>query len=242
VAANKKANTMDFNFYREIENIVENSHVNFKYETNVGAGLPVISTINSLIESGDKILKIEGVFSGTLSYLFNNFDGSISFSNLVKSAKENGYTEPDPRDDLNGMDVAKKLLILARKIGLNMELNDVQTESLLPEKSEEISSIPEFLNYFEAVNLKFESLLKTAQQQNKKLCYIGSLQDGRAKVQLEMIPKNHPFYNLDGSENIVSIQTERYFDKPLVIRGHGAGAEVTAGGIMADIMSIVETI
>ena len=242
VAANKKANTMDINFYREIQNIVEKSHVNFKYETNVGAGLPVISTIKSLIESGDKILKIEGVFSGTLSYLFNYFDGSIPFSELVKSAKENGYTEPDPRDDLNGMDVARKLLILAREIGLNLELNDVQTDSLLPEKSEEISFIPEFLNYYKVVDSKFESLLKTAQQQNKKLCYIGSLQEDKAKVKLELIPENHPFYNLDGSENIVSIQTERYFEKPLVIRGHGAGAEVTAGGVMADIMSILETI
>ena len=147
VAANKKANTMGMDYYNEIHTIVNDSSVNFKYETNVGAGLPVISTIKSLIASGDKIHKIEGVLSGTLSYLFNLFDGKIPFSELVIKAKESEYTEPDPREDLNGMDVARKLMILAREIGVNMEIDDVYIESLLPEKSENCNSVTEFLNH-----------------------------------------------------------------------------------------------
>jgi len=240
VAANKKANTMDINFYNKLRKITKMSHLKFKYETNVCAGLPVISSLKSLIKSGDKILKIEGVFSGTLSYLFNNFNGLIPFSELLKYAKENGFTEPDPRDDLSGKDVARKLLILAREIGLNMNLDDIQTESFVPIKSKKNSSISEFLDCLKVEDSKFESYLQKAKHQNKKLCYIGSLQKGKAKVKLEMISESHPFYHLDGSENIVSFQTERYNEKPLVIRGHGAGAEVTAGGVMADIMSILE--
>ena len=242
VAANKKANTMNYNYFKKIDNFSRNSSVKYKYETNVGAGLPIISTIKSLISSGDKILKIEGVLSGTLSYLFNNYNGTISFSNLVKQAKRKGYTEPDPRNDLNGLDVARKLLIIARLIGLKIELSDIYVKNLLPDKSETLPSISEFLNFYEIKDKEFEALLENAKKQNKKLCYIGSINQKNIKVDLEMIDSNHDFYNISGSENIISIQTNRYFEKPIIIRGYGAGAEVTAAGIMADINSILEEI
>ena len=241
VAANKKANTLDYIYYSKIQNIVANQNVQFKYETNVGAGLPVISTIQSLLESGDKIHKIEGIFSGTLSFLFNNFNGEIPFSELVFKAKNNGYTEPDPREDLNGEDVARKLLILAREIGVSLELEDVKTESLLPEKSDSYNSTDDFLNFFKIADSHFSQLLDNANHKNKRLRYIGSLENGKAEVKLQSISSSHPFYHLEGSENIIAITTDRYIEKPLVIRGHGAGAEVTAGGVMADIMSILET-
>ena len=242
VAANKKANTMNYNYFKKIDNFSKNSYVKYKYETNVGAGLPIISTIKSLISSGDKILKIEGVLSGTLSYLFNNYNGTISFSNLVKQAKRKGYTEPDPRNDLNGLDVARKLLIIARLIGLKIELSDIYVKSLLPDKSETMPSISEFLNFYKIKDKEFEALLENAKNQNKKLCYIGSINHKIIKVDLEMIDSNHNFYNISGSENIISIQTKRYFEKPIIIRGYGAGAEVTAAGVMADINSILEEI
>ena len=231
---------MDIEFYQQIHSIVKNNPINFYYETNVGAGLPVISTIKSLLASGDKIHKIEGVLSGTLSYLFNSFNGEIPFSELVIKAKNNGYTEPDPREDLNGMDVARKLLILARELGYKMELNDIEIENLIPEKSDECKSINEFLNFFKISNSKFNELLLNANKNNQKLRYIGLLNGNSAQVKLKAVTETHPFYHLDGSENIISITTTRYSEKPLVIRGRGAGAEVTAGGVMADLMEIVK--
>jgi len=240
VTANKKANTLGMEYYNQIHSIVKNNPIKFYYETNVGAGLPVISTIKSLLASGDKIHKIEGILSGTLSYLFNSFDGQIPFSELVKRAKINGYTEPDPREDLNGMDVARKLLILARELGYKMELNEINVESLLPEKSDECKSIDEFLNFFNIADSHFNELVINANANNQKLKYIGLLDGKSAQVKLEAVSKSHPFYHLDGSENIISITTTRYSEKPLVIRGHGAGAEVTAGGVMADLMEIIK--
>lgn len=242
VTANKKANTQNMDTYQKLRSTALENGVGFRYETNVGAGLPVISTIKSLLSGGDKIHKIEGVLSGTLSYIFNNFDGSVPFSELVKMAHEKGFTEPDPREDLDGMDVARKCLILAREIGYDMELNDVQVESLLPEKSDQCQSVEKFIKHMEKNDAGFSQRLAKADRTNKKLCYICTVFNGKAIVKLESINEDHSFYNLKGSENTISISTDRYFNQPLVIKGHGAGAEVTAGGVLGDIMDIVREI
>lgn len=238
VTPNKVANSGSYSEYLKLRKIAQQRKVSFLYETNVGAGLPIIGTLQNLIESGDKIHKIEAVLSGTLAFIFNNFKVGDKFVDVVKDAKEQGFTEPDPREDLSGMDVARKILILAREIGHGLELQDVKIEKLLNQACEEASSVENFYEELLADNQRFEDLLLQAEALDKRLRFIATLEDGKASIGLKAVDSSHPFYNLNGSENIISFTTERYKSYPLVVKGPGAGAEVTAMGVFADIMSI----
>jgi len=238
VTPNKKANSGPLTRYHNLKSISRKRGVKFLYETNVGAGLPVINTMNDLLLSGDKVLRIEAVLSGTLNFIFSSFTEGIKFSEVVKEAKEKGYTEPDPRDDLNGMDVARKVLILSREAGLPMELEDIQVENLVPEDCKGDSTIDEFFNKLARHDATFESLRKQAADKNEKLRYMAVLENGTTTIRLGSVNDQHPFYSLKGSDNIILLTTERYHDLPMVIRGPGAGAEVTAAGVFADIIRI----
>jgi len=235
---NKIAASGDFKTFKKLEENASEHGIKFLFETNVGAGLPVITTLNDLLVSGDKILKIEGVLSGTLSYIFNNFTGKKPFSEVVKEARELGYTEPDPRDDLNGLDVARKILILARKVGEQMDLSDVEVENILPETCINAPDVDAFFKALEQSDEHFEQMKKLAESKGKVLRFIAGLQDGQAKVGLQAVDKESPFYSLDGSDNMITFVTDRYLDRPLVIKGPGAGAEVTAAGVFAEIISL----
>jgi len=235
---NKIANTIEYEFYKKLKDTLIRKNVKFLYSTNVGAGLPIISTIRELVNSGEKIIKIEGVLSGTLSYLFNSFIGTTKFSQIVKTAKENGYTEPDPRDDLNGLDVARKLLILIREIGKEIELSDIEVENLVPNKARENVSIDKFFKILESADNVFEERKLNAEKNNSVLRYIAKYEDGKAIVKLIEVESSHPFYNMKGNDNIVAITSENYSTQPLIIRGRGAGADFTASGIFADILRI----
>lgn len=241
VTPNKKANSSSQEFFNSLHETARKHNAAFRYETNVGAGLPIIGTINEMVTTGDKIHKIEGVLSGTLSYLFNTYDGSEPFSELVKQAKESGYTEPDPREDLNGHDVGRKLLILARVAGYNLEFDDIDIQNLVPEQARNAGSVDEFFSKLKNHNHEFETLVKEARQSEKKLCYIARYQDGVANVALEQIGIDHPFYNLSGTDNILAIYSSHYDEYPLVVKGPGAGAGVTAAGIIADILRVADT-
>ena len=210
----------------------------FKYETNVGAGLPLISTLADLINSGDQILKLEAVLSGSLSFIFNNFKGEKSFHSIVSEAKELGYTEPDPRIDLSGKDVRRKLIILAREIGLDMEADDVEIKGILPKACEDAPTVDAFFKELEKANDHFEKMRKEAAKEGKKLRMIAQLENGKAKIGMQAVDTTHPFYSLSGSDNMIVFTTERYKERPLVIRGPGAGAEVTAAGVFAEILAI----
>ncbi len=238
VTPNKLANSGKYKDYEKLQKACQKYKVKFLYETNVGAGLPVINTLRDLKFSGDKIIKIEGILSGTLSYIFNNFKTGSRFVDIVKEAKEKGYTEPDPRDDLNGMDVARKILILAREAGLNLEPSDVQVENILPEPCLKAKTVEDFFTQLDKNNAVFEERLQKAESQNKVLRFIAKLEDGKATVNLEAVGPEHPFYSLSGSDNMISFTTDRYKERPLVIKGPGAGAEVTAAGVFAEIISI----
>ncbi|MDQ3393898.1 MAG: bifunctional aspartate kinase/homoserine dehydrogenase I [Bacteroidota bacterium] len=238
VTPNKLANSSSFNDYQKLQKTAFRYGVKFLYETNVGAGLPVINTLKDLKYSGDQILKIEGILSGTLSYIFNTFKEGENFSDVVKEAKKRGFTEPDPRDDLNGKDVARKILILSREAGLSLEPEEIVVENILPEACLKAKNVEEFFEQLEKANPEFEKRRKDAENNGQVLRFIASLESGRAKVSLEAVDSTHPFYNLSGSDNIVSYTTERYKDRPLVVKGPGAGAEVTAAGVFAEIISI----
>ncbi|MDN5201839.1 bifunctional aspartate kinase/homoserine dehydrogenase I [Fulvivirgaceae bacterium BMA10] len=238
VTPNKLANSGAYDNYQKLKRAAFKHGVKFLYETNVGAGLPVITTLSDLKYSGDEILKIEGILSGTLSYIFNSFKTGTKFSDIVLQAKEKGFTEPDPRDDLNGMDVARKILILAREKGHSLELSDVAIENILPKSCLEAASIDEFFEKLKEADDDFEKLRHKAESNGKVLRFIASLENGKASVKLEAVDAEHPFYSLSGSDNIISFTTHRYHDRPLVIKGPGAGAEVTAAGVFAEIISI----
>ncbi len=234
VTPNKKANSSDYKTYKQLQESAKKANVKFLYETTVGAGLPIIGTLNDLSSSGDKVIKIEAVLSGTLSYIFNNFNGNKKFSEIVEEARAKGYTEPDPRDDLNGIDVSRKILILARESGFAMEPSDLEVENLVPKELQKAASAEEFMNKLK----DFENLKKTAEKSGKKLCYIAKLEDKKVKVKLSEVDSSHPFYSLSGSDNIISFTTNRYKERPLVVKGPGAGAQVTAAGVFADIIRI----
>ncbi len=238
VTPNKKAQSVDYARYSELKQLAHANNAEFLFETSVGAGLPVISTLADLLRSGDDLIEIQGVLSGTLSYIFNSYTGDRPFSEVVRDAQAKGYTEPDPRDDLNGVDVARKILILSREAGVKLEPQDVSVENLVPEPCRTTDSVDEFFSKLEQFDSQFEDLLTSAKQQQKKLCYIARLKDSSASVSLDTIGPEHPFYSLSGSDNIVSFTTRRYNDRPLVVKGPGAGAEVTAAGVFADIIRL----
>ena len=238
VTPNKKANSASMESYRNLKEVAFKRGVKFLYETNVGAGLPVINTMNDLLLSGDKVLRIEAVLSGTLNFIFSSFEEGRKFSDVVHEAKAKGYTEPDPRDDLNGMDVARKILILSRETGLEMELGEIKVENLVPETCRGEMSIEQFFECLEKYNPDFELLRVKAAERGEKLRYMAILEEGKVKIQLGSVDQKHPFYSLSGSDNIILMTTERYHDRPMVIRGPGAGAAVTAAGVFADIIRI----
>jgi aspartokinase/homoserine dehydrogenase 1 len=235
---NKLASSGDLELFNKLKKLAGKNDVKFLYETNVGAGLPVITTLNDLKNSGDKMLKIEGVLSGTLSYIFNSFKAGVKFSQAVKEAKQKGFTEPDPRDDLNGMDVARKILILSREAGVELNLEDVAINNILPQSCIAAKSVEEFLYELEKADTHFEELRLQAESENKTLRFIAKMEDGKASVGLESVGQSNPFYALDGSDNMISFTTNRYLERPLVIRGPGAGAEVTAAGVFAEIIGL----
>jgi aspartokinase/homoserine dehydrogenase 1 len=238
VTPNKKANSGALSRYQKLKSISLKRGVKFLYETNVGAGLPVINTMNDLLLSGDRVIRIEAVLSGTLNFIFSSFAEGKQFSEVVKEAKEKGYTEPDPRDDLNGMDVARKVLILSREAGLPLELDDIQVEDLVPKNCQGDLSIDDFFQKLALHDDDFETMRKEAASKNEKLRYMAVLENGKTTIGLGSVAEQHPFYSLKGSDNIILLTTERYHDRPMVIRGPGAGAEVTAAGVFADIIRI----
>lgn len=238
VTPNKKANSGSQAKYQVLRSTAFKRGVKFLYETNVGAGLPVINTLNDLLLSGDKVISIEGVMSGTLNYIFSSFTEGKKFSDVVKEAKEKGYTEPDPRDDLSGMDVARKILILSREAGLHLELNDIEVQNLVPKDCQGDISVDKFFSNLEKHDSSFEKLRIDACTKKQKLRYKAVLNNGKVKVELGSVDDQHPFYSLSGSDNIILLTTERYHERPMVIRGPGAGAAVTAAGVFADVIRI----
>lgn len=238
VTPNKKANAASLAKYRTLKAIARQRGVKFLYETNVGAGLPVINTLNDLLISGDKILRIEAVLSGTLNFIFSAFTEVNSFSAVVEQAKEKGYTEPDPRDDLSGLDVARKMLILARETGLALELADIPVENLVPADCRQLTSVEAFLTQLKKHDAAFEQIRSAAAATGGKLRYQATLEKSRVHVGLTTVDASHPFFTLSGSDNMILLTTERYNERPMVIRGPGAGAEVTAAGVFADLIRI----
>lgn len=235
IACNKVAASSDYEKYAALKNLAREYNANFLFETNVGAGLPVINTLNDLMRSGDRINRIEAVLSGTLNFVFNNYEGSRPFADVVRQAQDEGYTEPDPRLDLSGTDVARKILILAREAGHRLEMNDIENIPFLPASCFE-GSVEDFYAEMQRQDAHFQSLLEDAVSKGLKLKYIASLVDGKASVGLQSIGPDHNFANLSGKDNAVLFYTNRYPEQPLVIKGAGAGADVTAAGVFADII------
>lgn len=221
------------------------SGAHFFYEGTVGAGLPVLSTLQHLRRTGDKVKKIEGIFSGTLSYIFNTYGSDArTFSEVVIAAKEAGYTEPDPRDDLAGMDVARKVTILARECGLDLELETVPVQSLVPEPLQTVSSAKEYIQRLPEFDSDMKQLMDNAEQAGECLRFVGVVDTANktGSVELRRYPKDHPFATLSGSDNIISFTTERYNEQPLIVRGPGAGAAVTAAGVFSDLLYLADAI
>lgn len=235
IACNKVAASGDYVRYKQLKDMAREYNANFLFETNVGAGLPVIKTLEDLIRSGDRVHRIEAVLSGTLNFVFNNYDGKRPFADVVRQAQNEGYTEPDPRLDLSGTDVARKILILAREAGLAMEMHEVAVEPFLPESCL-AGSVEDFYAEMSRQEEHFRKLLDAAQARGMQLKHIASLDGGRASVGLQSIGPDHNFANLSGKDNAVLFHTERYTDQPLVVKGAGAGADVTAAGVFADII------
>lgn len=235
VACNKIAASSPYAHYKKLKNLARDHNCLFLFETNVGAGLPVIATLNDLLHSGDIVHKIEAVLSGTLNFIFNNYNGERSFASIVKQAQEEGYTEPDPRIDLTGTDVMRKILILAREAGVQIDAEDVTCNGFLPEHCLE-GSVDDFYNAIAQEEALFRKIYEEAKAAGKKLKFVAMYEHGKAKVGLQHIPEDSDFYHLYGKDNAVMFHTERYSEQPLVVKGAGAGAEVTAAGVFADIM------
>ncbi|WP_276391076.1 bifunctional aspartate kinase/homoserine dehydrogenase I [Eudoraea chungangensis] len=238
VCCNKIACSSAIDNYLELKHLSREYEVPFLFETNVGAGLPIIDTLKHLIASGDRIHKIRAVLSGSLNFVFNNFAKDTTFAEIVKRAQEEGYTEPDPKIDLSGVDVMRKILILARESGFALDITDIKNESFLSEHSLSTKNNKDFYASLREEEGSFQALLAKAAESDSKLKYVAEFENGKAKVGLEYIPKGHDFYHLEGSDNIVLFYTDRYPTQPLIIKGAGAGADVTASGIFADIIRI----
>lgn len=237
VAANKIAASSNYDNYARLKKIARDKDVKFLFETNVGAGLPIINTINNLINSGDKILRIEAVVSGTLNYIFNVLSKDIPLSKAINMAREAGYSEPDPRVDLSGTDVIRKLVILAREAGYRVEQDDVERDLFIPEKYFE-GSIDDFFKSISELDASFEEQRLEAENKHEQFRFVAKLDEEKASVSLQRVSHDHPFYSLEGSNNVISLTTERYKEYPIIIKGYGAGADVTAAGVFADIISI----
>ncbi|MEN8121751.1 MAG: bifunctional aspartate kinase/homoserine dehydrogenase I [Bacteroidota bacterium] len=238
VASNKIAASSDYMNYMGLNLSAKRKNVKFLYETNVGAGLPVLKTINDMIKSGDKIFKIQAVLSGSLNFIFNNFTEGKLFSAIVKQAMVEGYTEPDPRIDLSGKDVARKILILARESGYEFEMESIENNSFMPNELMEKDSVEEFISSLKDYDEHFENIRLEAEKVGKKLRYVAEFNQGKANVGLKQADSSQAYYHLDGKDNIVLIYSNRYREQPLVVKGAGAGADVTASGVFADIISI----
>jgi aspartokinase/homoserine dehydrogenase 1 len=239
ITPNKWANALPWRRYAALMELLDRRTRHFLFEANVGAGLPVVSTLRDLIASGDEIVRIEGILSGTLSYLFNTFDGSVPFSTLVADAHGLGFTEPDPREDLSGQDVARKLLILARQIGLKMDLADVRVDSLVPPALARGAYSSRFLTAYRQYDGAIASRVRRAASRGSVLRYVGTLERGRARAGLKEFPRNHPVASAKGSDNVIAFTTRRYSRTPLVVQGPGAGADVTAMGVFSDILKLL---
>ncbi|KAF8025453.1 hypothetical protein BT93_F2325 [Corymbia citriodora subsp. variegata] len=240
ITPNKKANSGPLDQYLKLRALQRQSYTHYFYEATVGAGLPIVSTLRGLLETGDKILRIEGIFSGTLSYIFNNFVGKRSFSEVVAEAKQAGFTEPDPRDDLSGTDVQRKVIILARESGLRLELSDIPVDNLVPEPLRTSASAEEFMEKLPQFDQEWTNKLQEAEAAGEVLRYVGvvDLLNKRGAVELRTYKKDHAFAQLSGTDNIIAFTTTRYREQPLIVRGPGAGAQVTAGGIFSDILRL----
>jgi aspartokinase/homoserine dehydrogenase 1 len=237
VTANKIACSSGFSLYRELKSTAQTRGVRFIFETNVGAGLPVINTINDLINSGDRILELQAVLSGTLNFIFNTISEKIPLSETIRMAKEKGYSEPDPRIDLSGTDVARKILILSRESGYRIEEKDVDLEPVLPAQCFK-GNLDEFWKTVKKLDEDFEKQRQQLAKEGKKWRYVARLKNGKASVKLVAVSTDHPLYPVEGSNNVIMITTERYKELPMIIKGYGAGAEVTAAGIFADVIRI----
>ena len=256
ITPNKKAFSQSLDFWHNLFKLAQEKGVGVFHESTVGyvdyllnasAGLPVISTLKDLVDSGDEIIKVEGIFSGTLSYLFNNFscpdsEKKVLFSDVVTTAKDLGYTEPDPRDDLNGMDVARKVVILGRVMGLSLDLSTLSVENIVPKQLQSVPSSEEFMTRLPEFNAHFESLNASALASKSVLRYVGVVDTrGESSVQLKTYPQSHPFASLKGSDNIIAFTTKR-FPSPLIIQGAGAGAAVTAFGMFSDLIKVARMV
>lgn len=238
VTPNKKANSGSLEKYKQLKKLAGQRGVRFFYETNVAAGLPVINTLQDLMLSGDHVHRIEAVLSGSMNYIFSELEKGIPFSEVVRQAKDKGYTEPDPRDDLSGMDVARKILILGREAGQELHFEDIEVQSMVPADCVDAASVEEFFAKLKAHDAHFQSLLDEAKSKGEKLRFMATLENGKAKVGLNSLNSEHPFYTLKGSDNMILFTTERYNDFPMIVRGPGAGADVTAAGVFADIIRL----
>lgn len=239
VTPSKLSNTLEQEWFESLRNTAERNNVSYAYETTVGAGLPIIQTIENLIDSGDRIVSVEGVLSGTMTWLFSQLEQGLPFSRAVIEARTLGYAEPDPRDDLSGEDVARKFLILARTSGLKLEREDLKVESLIPEKLADVDASV-FLSLLSDYDSEWAERLTSEKKKGKTLRYIGSLDEkGEIRIGMASVDLESELGRLDGTNNLVTIRTERYYDQPMVIKGPGAGKEVTAAGILADIQKIL---
>jgi aspartokinase/homoserine dehydrogenase 1 len=238
VTPNKKAFSGDQDYYRSLRTASRKGNSHCFYETTVGAALPIVNTLRDLVHTGDRIHSVAGIFSGTLAYLFNVYDGSRPFSEIVRIARENGYTEPDPRDDLSGMDVARKLTIVARELGQTIEIGQFPVENLVPEKLRDLST-DEYMARLADYDDRMLQVFRESKSEGKVLRYIARLDaDGRASVGLEKVDGSHAFGNIALTDNIVQFVTDRYSSNPLIVQGPGAGPEVTAGGVFADLLRL----
>lgn len=236
VTPNKKANTDSWEYYQALRVSAQKTNRRFLYETTVGAGLPVIDTLQSLIKAGDELLRFEGILSGSLSYIFGKLEEGMTLSEATAIAKENGFTEPDPRDDLSGMDVARKLLIMAREAGMQLEISDINIESVLPESFDASGDIPSFMENIKSLDAAFSEKVSTAKSEGKVLRYIGNIVDGKCQVSIEAVSQDHPLYSIKDGENALAIHSKYYQPLPFVLRGYGAGAAVTAAGVFGDLL------
>jgi aspartokinase/homoserine dehydrogenase 1 len=238
VTPNKKANSGSLESYLALKQLAKSRGVHFLYETNVAAGLPVINTIHDLMLSGDRVHRIEAVLSGSLNFIFSELEKGFPFSEVVVLAKERGYTEPDPREDLSGLDVARKVVILGREAEQKLEVEDIVVHSLVPEEARQGLSVQEFLEVLKKQDAAYTELLADARAKGEKLRFMATLEEGKAEIRLRSLPASHPFYGLEGSDNMILLTTDRYYDRPMIIRGPGAGAEVTAAGVFADVIRV----